>query len=428
MKKKIIWIVAAAAAMRIVGLGQPLWLDEAISANVARNLSYSEILHKFGPTDFHPPLYYLILKTWGLATGFGEVALRSFSVIFSLITVFLVYLIGKEVDGQRRGWWAAGLVAANPLLIYYSHEVRMYSLATMWLAAALWAIIKKKCGWYNLFSMLAIWTFYGSIYFLAGVGIYLLIKKKYRLVLVTSMGTVLALVVLGPLISQQIKNSKVATAQVVNWTEVLGKNNLKNITMIGTKMVTGRISFYPKWLYWAVAGLASTVCWGAAIARWREEKFWWGIMIIPVALAAIVSWRLPMMQYFRFIYLVIPMAVILAASKMRMAVILIFGFFGITYLTVDKFHREDWRSLAKEAGEKVVMVAGVSDPIKYYSPQTKVIDLAGFSGGEPTIKLIPYASEIHGIDWQKKMTDLGYKKKDEMHFRGVFWERWEMDN
>jgi len=59
---KIWWILLLCLAVRLIGLNQSLWLDEAISANVAKNYSYSEIVNKFSINDFHPPLYIFSIK------------------------------------------------------------------------------------------------------------------------------------------------------------------------------------------------------------------------------------------------------------------------------------------------------------------------------------------------------------------------------
>src|SRR3990167_11502993 len=122
MNKKLLIILFLAFLVRLIAIDQSLWLDEAVTANVVSKFSYLEIINKFSPTDFHPPLYYLVEKFWTNIFGYSEIALRFPSIIFSLITGWMIYLIGKRLEGWKVGRWAAALFLFNPLIIYYSQE------------------------------------------------------------------------------------------------------------------------------------------------------------------------------------------------------------------------------------------------------------------------------------------------------------------
>ena len=75
--------------LRLISLNQSLWLDEATTAIVARDFSWGDFFGKFLPADFHPPLYYVLVKLFaGLINNYSEVALRLPSVIFGVLTVF----------------------------------------------------------------------------------------------------------------------------------------------------------------------------------------------------------------------------------------------------------------------------------------------------------------------------------------------------
>src|SRR3990167_9720556 len=134
MNKKLLIILFLAFLVRLIALDQSVWLDEAVTANVVANYSYSEIITKFSPTDFHPPLFYLVEKFWTNIFGYSETTLRFPSIIFSLLTGWIIYLIGKRMKddptssrhdvGTTLGAWAAALFLFNPLIIYYSQEAR----------------------------------------------------------------------------------------------------------------------------------------------------------------------------------------------------------------------------------------------------------------------------------------------------------------
>jgi len=60
-----------------------------------------------------------------------------------VVAIPLLSAAGRPLGGRRAGLLAAGLLAINPLHLFYSQEVRMYGLVVVWsilalLAAAHW--------------------------------------------------------------------------------------------------------------------------------------------------------------------------------------------------------------------------------------------------------------------------------------------------
>ena len=92
----IFTILIFAFLLRLISLNQSLWLDEATTALVAKMPIY-DFFTKFMPADFHPPLYYLVIRGWWLVVSGSEIALRLPSVVFGLLTIYFVYLIAKEI-------------------------------------------------------------------------------------------------------------------------------------------------------------------------------------------------------------------------------------------------------------------------------------------------------------------------------------------
>ncbi|MEK7497631.1 MAG: glycosyltransferase family 39 protein, partial [Patescibacteria group bacterium] len=147
--------------LRLISLNQSFWLDEATSATVVKTLSFGDIVNKFAPGDFHPPLYYFALKVWSLSFGVNEIWARLLSVLFGLCTVYLVYLIGKSLKSRTLGTIAAILIATAPLHVYYSQEARMYSMETFLVSLAVYLFIKKR------------WIFFSIVLALVGLTDYL---------------------------------------------------------------------------------------------------------------------------------------------------------------------------------------------------------------------------------------------------------------
>ncbi len=141
---KVAFILIISLFLRLISLNQSLWLDEATTAIVARDYSWGDFLGKFLPADFHPPLYYVLVKLFaGLINNYSEVAIRTPSVIFGLLTVFLVYKIGEKIKNERLGLFSSLLLAVSPLHIYYSQEARIYVLTTFFVSLSVYFYIKK---------------------------------------------------------------------------------------------------------------------------------------------------------------------------------------------------------------------------------------------------------------------------------------------
>src|SRR4030042_4959881 len=137
----LIFILFLALLLRLISLNQSFWLDETTSGYVARDFNFRQIINGFAPGDFHPPLYYLLLRVWGLFFGFSEVALRSLSVIFGVGSVWIIYKIAKEF-GLKHPELASLILAALGLHIYFSQEARMYVLASFFVLLSFLFFVK----------------------------------------------------------------------------------------------------------------------------------------------------------------------------------------------------------------------------------------------------------------------------------------------
>ncbi|MGB3293799.1 MAG: glycosyltransferase family 39 protein [Phormidesmis sp.] len=159
-------ILIAATVLFTYRLGsESLWIDELSSIRDA-----DQSLFTVYRTNQLRPLYYLLLSIW-MKFGNSEAWLRSLSVIFAVISVFLIYRVGRRIAGEAEGLIAAALLTVSPLFINHAQEVRMYVLSLgLGLAGTLFMVdallieptqrLKQKtlAGWW-LFRVLAILTF-----------------------------------------------------------------------------------------------------------------------------------------------------------------------------------------------------------------------------------------------------------------------------
>ena len=453
MQKKLYWVLLVGFLIRLIALNQSLWLDEAITAKVVSQYNLFDISRFFSPLDFHPPFYYVFMKLWTGIFGLSEISLRMPSVIFSVLTAYILYLIGTKLKNHSFGLWTALFFLFNPLIIYYSQEARMYSLVTLLLTCATYVYIKLineltnsriiKRGKSTLpvfifFLVLSIWTFYGSIYYIAGLLFILILKKQYRTVGIVGAVLLLSTSPLFSLISQQMNNARTSLLSVPHWDLVLGKATIKNLALIPIKFAIGRISFYPKYVYYLAAGVWTGIVFFIAAWGVKKSKGITLLFIVPFILTLLVSIFIPMMQYFRFIYTIPVLAILLAygthelheEKQLRLVIFSGFLFFSLIYLLYPQFHREDWKALSKAlpADQSVYMILPSSDPLKYYAPYASFRELRSIGQEyvyEKSLYIIPYTSEIYGFDYKSTLYKSGCFIKKTYIFREVQMEKWD---
>jgi 4-amino-4-deoxy-L-arabinose transferase-like glycosyltransferase len=135
-----IGLVLVAAVVLRFAVRSDLWLDEALSVNIAR-LPLGDLPNAL-KRDGAPPLYYVLLHFWMEAFGDGDTAVRALSGVLSLATFPAMYLAGRRLGG-RFGAWAAVLVfATSPYTFRYATETRMYALVMFLVAWGYLAVVR----------------------------------------------------------------------------------------------------------------------------------------------------------------------------------------------------------------------------------------------------------------------------------------------
>jgi hypothetical protein len=140
-RPEIIAIAVVAVALGIVTrfvTRSSLWLDEALSVNIASAPLGQLVEHL--KHDGHPPFYYVLLHGWIGIFGSGDISVRGLSGFFGLLTLPLVWMVGKRKGGPTLGWIAVAVVAISPFAVRYSDEARMYSLV-IFLVVIGWLLI-----------------------------------------------------------------------------------------------------------------------------------------------------------------------------------------------------------------------------------------------------------------------------------------------
>lgn len=128
---------AALRSLRLQQLGD-FDFDEVAAVWYARSLPL-DIIGAIAEAPFeHPPLYYVALHYWNTWFGEQEPIVRWLSVPFGVLLIPATYQLARVYLRPWPSVFAAGVVAASPMLIFFSREARMYAAAALFGTLALW--------------------------------------------------------------------------------------------------------------------------------------------------------------------------------------------------------------------------------------------------------------------------------------------------
>lgn len=158
----------------------PLWLDEALTVNIASGElgSVTELLR----SDGHPPLYYWLQGWWIDLFGSGDAAVRSLSGVIGVATIGLTWMVARRLLGPRVAAASVVVVSMSPFAIRYGSEARMYALV---FALALLLVLAAETAYersstrslvaVSVTSGLLLLTHYWSFFLLGAAGLLALI-------------------------------------------------------------------------------------------------------------------------------------------------------------------------------------------------------------------------------------------------------------
>ncbi len=207
MRRATAILVAAIGAAGIAARftpTSPLWLDEALSVNLA-SLGLADLPDALRH-DGHPILYYALLGLWIDLIGDGDQAVRWLSGLFSAAAVPVMWAAARRRMGPAPAAYTALLAAASPFLIRYGSEARMYALVTLIAALGWWATeaaLENPSRW-RLAGVAAavaagLHTHYWMIWLTTGTAAVLVIGGIRRPERRRALGSILAAVAVGSL-------------------------------------------------------------------------------------------------------------------------------------------------------------------------------------------------------------------------------------
>lgn len=452
----MIWlIIILAFILRLINLNQSLWFDEAINVVAAGFSDFWWFVAKYSIGDFHPPGWFAILWVWGHIFGFSEISVRLPSVFFGVATVWLTYLLGKGLFNRKVGLLAALFLTIAPLHVYYSQEARMYVFAAFATTLSFYFLhlltVNRKWAevGYIVSIVLVLYSDYLPILVIPAQIIYLVfIKKLNRKILV---GYLIAGVAFFPWLTifpLQLQTGINKTVSLPGWEEIVGGSNIRDLLLIPVKIFFGKVTLLNKSLYVAISAFVGFIFGSIflnALRKLDQSKIllisW---VIIPVLLAFLISFFVPVLSYFRMIfilpgfYLIIGKSISDLPKKIILPSLIIICLISIAslagYYFDPLFQREDWRGAVNFVSQNMDINSisifenyEVPAPVRYYNP-----DLSKFKPGLATdlvnslvdknkVYIFEYLAGVYDPKRivEQKIKDLNFIQKKVYDFHGV---------
>lgn len=325
----------AALALRLWRLGaESLWYDETVTLFLAQEDLARLTAHTAG--DIHPPLYYYLQHFWLRAAGTGEFATAFVSLFFGVLLVALVYRLARDLTGQGTVALLASLLAAcSPYHLWYSQEVRMYTLgACLGLSAGLtlWRWLREVRApsgslglrWlaaYAVVTALGLYTLYYSAFLLAFLALWGAsaawqagdtVPQKRRLVLAWCGAQAGALALFGPWLPIAFRQA--TTPPVPPWRSF---TPLPQILLESWNALSVGQSLPPRLSWpWLLLTGAFTALGIAALLRARRGNaafFLGGYVVFPLVAISLASYVTPL-YHPRYLFTYAPPCSILLAA------------------------------------------------------------------------------------------------------------------
>lgn len=369
-----------------------LWLDEAVSVAIAR-APWDDFWAIVSEREANMSLYFGALKLWMVA-GEAEPWLRALSVIASLGTIAITYLLGRRIAGGAVGAAAALVVAVNGLFLSEATQIRGYGLAALLVVSSSYFFVRavqdqSRGAWvaYALTAGLALYVhvFAGLVTLgqLASLAWRSREAVRWRWVAASLAGVA---VIAAPIVAfALLKGGQIGWIGEPTLSKTVG-----TFVVVAGGLAGGRARAAPDQLLGllltAVYGIAFVLALVELRARRRAEgtsEETWGrafllcTIVVPVVLAFAVSIAAQPIFYYKYFAVVVPMLAILVAAGLTyvnrpsISIALLATLVIVSLAAMGRCYgdcnREDW----VQAARHVETTTGPEDAVLFYAPYVR---------------------------------------------------------
>lgn len=398
-------VLVVSLGLRLPFLNGSFWLDEAAQAlESARPLSQQlDII-----PDFQPPLLHLLVH-FAMPFSRQEWWLRLWGALIpALISIWVIFKIGEKLFNKKTAVLAGLFLATSSFHIFYSQELRPYSLPTLWAMLSIVSlihIVEKKSHSEKLFvlwSILGLYSSYLYPFFLIAQFLYLFFVTKVsfkKLAFILSLVFLLYLPWI-PRFFQQLQAGQLLRESLPGWENVVSLSQLKAIPLTLGKFYFGIINLNFNALFLIISCIVGALALSLAHnfflrAKSPQKKNFVLIVLLfflTFFTAWVVSFFVPVIRPKRLLFL-LPLFYLMLATiasflnttklyRFSSWILIVAIFSANIYSTFQLYtnplyQREDWRSLHTEIQtrfpEKETLIltsfTEVFAPWRWYDPQ-----------------------------------------------------------
>jgi len=221
----ILLLLLIASVLRLYGLFDLQYtFDELCTVNISKYNSFSEVIKEGIMTDNHPALIPLFVYYCARIFGTAEWIIKFPFIIAGIVSVYLIFAIGKKWFNETAGLFAAIIVTCSQFFLYYSVTARPYIsgllLALLFLKYWLDILFEenqplKKHVLFALLAALSALNHHFSLLFVAVCGFYglfFLTKHNYKKYLLACVCALLLYAPHIPILIHQFSRGGIGTA------------------------------------------------------------------------------------------------------------------------------------------------------------------------------------------------------------------------
>jgi len=408
INQPVFLILAFALVLRLPLITGSFWLDEAAQA-IESSRAFNQQLDII--PDFQPPLlHYLVhfaqyfshqewwLRLWG-------------ALIPGLITILASYKLAKKLYSEQVALWSTLLLATSSFHIFYSQELRPYSLPVMWGLLATVVIFNRpfKAWQFILYSLAGLYSSYLYPFLLLAHLLIIWQKNTWQKLLQVSLPIVLAFLPWLPMFLRQLQAGQNLRTEIPGWETVVSIPQFKALALVPLKFIFGVLNIELTWPFIFSLVIIGFFCvklfWVSPKLLWKnllkntnslpkliknsQPNFQLPILLItPLLTSWLISFAVPVVQPKRLLFL-LPLFFIFFAAQLNRKIqtktaeyllfsLLFINLWGtVSYWNETTLQRENWRDLKQQIVEtfprsESLVIMSFDDsfaPWRWYEPE-----------------------------------------------------------
>jgi uncharacterized membrane protein len=194
---KVYWVDEVATSIRIAGFTRHEVAEQLVTSSplsvsdlqryqrLSPNRDWSDTFQALSQSPEHSPFYFLLARLWSQLFGSSVMAIRSLSVLFSLLALPTLYWLYLELfRSSLTAWMGLILFFLSPVFVAYAQEARPYSLWVLTLVLLSGGLLRAlrrntpmSWGGYTIALVLSLYTSLLSGFVAIGEVFYVLLRE-----------------------------------------------------------------------------------------------------------------------------------------------------------------------------------------------------------------------------------------------------------